>query len=721
LRRELAGVSILWIALAAGLSAISTQARDWFDMTDELRYERLSLAIARTHSLVPRIHGVDIRSFSQLYPLVIAPVFAHGSIAADLWRAHLLGAWVMSSACIPAFLLARRVLRGRAPAYAVAVLAVCMPWIVYSSMLMTEVAAYPAFVWALLALQWAIVGASWRRDLAALVAIGVAFLARAELIVLVAVLPIALLAFAVGRAPGRPGARLAAGLRDAVRGHRLLVVAYGLVAAGAIALALTGSLGGVVGVYGVYSTGHGLLSRGLAGSFAEHAATFSLAFAILPFVVAAAWLLANLVGPSGDRERDAFACLGSVAVVALLAQATEFDVHYTGYVHDRFLLYLVPVVVTAALCAVTDRRPPRWSLALPAAVVSAGFATGAIPSLTWADPLGHVLPDTPVAVLYHPIVRVVHGLTRARVVLVAVTIASAALFALVAARLRRERSTALLAGLMVVALPLATGYVLARTFDAPSWSSRPLSVDPSAAFDWIDRAAGPKGSVALVPGPVSSAWFPSEQYWRDLEFWNRSVTRDVQYPAPGRFEYTGIWFPKLFLGLDPRTGTADMSPAPYAVQPIGETRFRLSGPSLVDGNGARLIRAGPRWRADWLTLGAYDDGWTRPGVPTRVRVFSSPGQRRALMRYLTIRLDVPIGRPVTVASNVQRWRGDAPATASVRVCVPARGFAVVRLASHGQGPIPGDLRDAASAQGAARVGGVHIGEIALADEVGGRC
>src|SRR5262249_33442290 len=155
--------------------------------------------------------------------------------------------------------------------------------------------------------------------------------------------------------------------------------------------------------------------------------------------------------------------------------------------------------------------------------------------------------------------------------------------------------------------------VLARMFDAPSWSNRPLTVDPSAAFDWVDRSAGPGAQVTLVPGPVSSAWFPSEQFWRDVEFWNRSVTRDVQYPAPGAFEYTGIWFPKLYVGFDPLTGVADISPTPWVVQPLGETRFRLSGPS-VDGNGARLIRTGPSWRADWLTFGAYDDGWTRPGA-----------------------------------------------------------------------------------------------------------
>ena len=42
-------VLVLWAALAAPLSVLATRVRDWFDMTDELRYERLAISIARTH------------------------------------------------------------------------------------------------------------------------------------------------------------------------------------------------------------------------------------------------------------------------------------------------------------------------------------------------------------------------------------------------------------------------------------------------------------------------------------------------------------------------------------------------------------------------------------------------------------------------------------------------------------------------------------------------
>ena len=53
----------------------------------------------------------------------------------------------MTSAAIPAFLLGRRVTGRRWAAYLLALLAVCTPWIVYSTVVLTDVVAYPAFLW----------------------------------------------------------------------------------------------------------------------------------------------------------------------------------------------------------------------------------------------------------------------------------------------------------------------------------------------------------------------------------------------------------------------------------------------------------------------------------------------------------------------------------------------------------------------------------------------
>ena len=95
-------------------------------------------------------------SINQLYPLLIAPVFASGSVADGLHRAHVLNAFAITSAAVPAYLLALRVTRDVGASALAAALTVIVPWIVLSSFLLTEVAAYPAFVWALLAVHVAL-------------------------------------------------------------------------------------------------------------------------------------------------------------------------------------------------------------------------------------------------------------------------------------------------------------------------------------------------------------------------------------------------------------------------------------------------------------------------------------------------------------------------------------------------------------------------------------
>src|SRR4051812_27749599 len=170
-------------------------------MTDELLYERLAISIADVRSPLPRVHGELIPNVSQLYPLLIAPVFRHGLVPDSLHDAHVLNAYVMASAAVPAFFLARSVTARRGVSYAVALLSVCVPWMVFTSFLLTEVAAYPAFLWAMLALQHAVVSPRLRNDALALAAVGVATLARAQFFVLAAVLGAAVLLYELAAAP----------------------------------------------------------------------------------------------------------------------------------------------------------------------------------------------------------------------------------------------------------------------------------------------------------------------------------------------------------------------------------------------------------------------------------------------------------------------------------------------------------------------------------------
>jgi len=273
-----------WVVCAAALSVVTGRVTNWFVMTDELVYERLALSVARTGSPVPRVHGVFVRSLDQLYPWLIAPLFRDGSVATDLHHAHLLGAWLMTSALIPAFLLARRVTGRVSLAYLVALLSAATPWLIYSSFLLTETVAYPAFIWALLGIHRSLTMPSARNDAVAVGGCIVAFLARTELVLLAGVLPIALVLQQVTLADPGGRAALRASARATLRAHRLLVTVYvGLIVA---ALAFVAGGGRLLGlsVYGKEINGN--LGPGELGrAFLAHAADIALGVGILPFVV----------------------------------------------------------------------------------------------------------------------------------------------------------------------------------------------------------------------------------------------------------------------------------------------------------------------------------------------------------------------------------------------------------------------------------------------------
>jgi hypothetical protein len=702
----------IWIVLGVALSIMAGHAHDWFDSTGEMRYQRLAASIARTHSLVPRIHGELVESWAQLYPALIAPVFHHDYGPQDVDAAHLVNAWVMSSACIPAFLLARRVLRKPWAAYLVAVLTLCVPWVIYTNMLFTEVAAYPAFLWAAFLMHRSISAPSRRNDILALAGIALAFFARTALLTLAFVLPLAILAFELRRRS----------LRDALRRHDLLVVAYILLALGAIALVAVDRFSRIVGIYSVYTEQANPLTSGYLGSLSEHYATFALGVGILPFLFGTAWMIDTVVRAPRDPGAQAFAWLGLLLVIVIPVSVTSFDVVYNlSFVHDRFFVYLVPLLLIGTVGAIVDQRLRVWTLLPPLLVVVCGYVTGAIPAFTWSQ-FEQMNVDTPASFLYRPLADLMGGLGGARALLVATTLA----IAVAGAFLSRRPVRVLALAYTMLCLPLLTGYVIDRYFSENSWSGRSVTTQARGSLDWVDAAVGSDAEVTIVPYPVSSDWFASQQYWRDLEFWNRSVARDVRFPSADVFDYNGLWFPGLIPRFDPRTGAADDTPTRYAIQSDAETRFRISGPAVA-GPSAFLIDAERPWRLDWATTGLYVDGWTKPRTTAQIRIYPSRGQRGSETRYLTVGLRAPAGTPVrrvTIDSNVSTWRGAIPANGSVTrqvtVCVPARRATDVQLSTPEVSAIPGDPRSL-STIAEARAGGLQVSQIALADEVGGPC
>jgi hypothetical protein len=97
------------------------------------------------------------------------------------------------------------------------------------------------------------------------------------------------------------------------------------------------------------------------------------------------------------------------------------------------------------------------------------------------------------------------------------------------------------------------------------------------------------------------------------------------------------------------------------------------------------------------------------------------------MRTLTFQVRAPIQIPrrsFTIAWNGGSLHADANGTSSVServdVCVPARGFAEVSLATPVTSIIPGDQRSR-DTWTLARKGGVLLADLSLADEIGDPC
>jgi hypothetical protein len=716
----------LWLSGALALSFVTGRVTDWFDMTDELRYERLAISIAQTGSVVPRIHGVIVRDLDQLYPLLIAGFFRHGTVSHDLHQAHVLGAWVMSSACIPAFLLARRVSGKAWVAWTIAVSSVAIPWLIYSSFLLTEVAAYPAFLWAMWALQRTVAAPSISADLLAVAVLVLAFLARTEFLALALVLPLAVVGVEASTPLAKPwSTRAVAALRSSVESHRALAVFYGCLLLALVGFTAAGGHPLNLSAYG-RTVPSSLIPPGFTGMFAGYVAQFAFGLALLPFIVGFAWLIANMVAGSSPRDARAFSWVASLSFLLLTAEVTKYAIGWGDVLYERFLFYFAPVMVLAFALAVLDRRWPRWSLVVPLALVCAGFALRLQEPYTWVG--ARVNADTPVSIFYHPLLELTGSRWGMQVALVAAAIVLTGLFVLASTASRRETLALALIVLTVGLLASETGYVYARLFGTTSYSNRPLTAPIPSSLSWVDAAVGPHANVTVIPFHVSTDYLVNLEYWRDIEFWNTSVDRSVQYPSTAPYDFTGVWFPKTTLFFDPRTGLANISPSPYAVQSIGDSRFQLAGNVQTDNQFGRLIDAGSPWRASFLTFGAYSDGWLRPHAPATIRVFSVPGQRQPRILSLYLQIWAPsnvASRPFTVRSNADRFHGTATNQHTVfvnalAVCVPPGGYADVTIRANGSSAIPGNLSDL-DASLRTRLGSIYLADVSVSDSVGRRC
>lgn len=672
------------------------QCTQYFIQPDELEYVKQARQIADTlHPLLPGDRSFN--SWSQLQPLLLAPVWAisNTNVAHELMG--VVNAVIMASAAIPAYLLTRRVAAARWAALLVAFLTVAIPWMAAASTMMTEVAAYPAFLWACLAVQHAIARPSPKADVVGIAGVLLAFSARPQLAVLAPALAAGVLVqelrfAAAGGDPLEPRrSRLARGLRLAARRHWPLIAATLVAAVGYAALRPD-----VFGGYGNQGVTSGVLSApGLLDFSRETLAYVTVGVGLLPLAMAVGWALATFARPLG-REQHAFALLSAIAGVLLVVAVGSFTARYTPQgINSRYLFYLAPLLFVGMVALATERRPAALPLALGALLVGwvvygAKLAQSG-PSLVAPDQTFHtVLGGRTYQVgraLGMPQLAVPH-------LLGVLALAGALLLAL----LRRGRwgRTASVAALVLVTLfcVLETGYSLKKIAD----TQRGVSAAFIDGRDWIDQAMPPGQKAQLI---LSTLGDPASAYptWWDVSFWNSSVDRsmtlpsmpDLQQPFPQTFQ---VLSDGSFAGYDAGVGLGvpvgpGLGNGPYFVRAASDRTFAFRDARVVaERYGIQLVRTPSPPRAAWALYRTADDtGRILRGAPSAV-LWAFPrrsGERTVRVRVvLTTVPGAAKGQRYVVGHRRGRLRVGATADLHLRARVTRDGYALVHLRAPGK-------------------------------------
>jgi hypothetical protein len=662
-------------------------------MTDELLYVRLAISAGERHSPLPVVHDASVGVINQLYPLLLAPLYGSLSAPSAFHVAHVLNAPLMASAVIPAYLLGREIV-GRGAALAVAALSVVTPWMVLAGLLMTEVVAYPVFLWAMLGIVRAVRAGGTRADLLALAGIMLAVLARTQFLLLAIVLVVAIVVHEAGfaLAGARGGKRRAALCRGLAAGavrHRVLGVLSVLVLVAAVLVATFGSLSGLLGVYAPAARSGSLLPHGFWQAAAAHLDSVVVGCGLLPLVLGGGWMLTSL-GVPRSRPAHAFATTALLALVALTLQAASFDLRFggRGAVRDRYVFYAVPLLLAATAGLLAERRRP-WLA--PAALTLLFAAT-----VHWLPfpPVQGVWVDAPTRVLNDLLARQAGDLSTQSFVAAAgllLGIAAVAGLRLLPRRAFAGCVLALLAGFSA----FASQRVIEHTIGSASVSGRGMSNPPGIVLDWVDRVLPEGATAAIIPFPTSPDFGRSAVLWWDVEFWNRSV-RQAFVAADGDFHYTP--FPSRALLPDPRTGgiPGTLHAPGYVIAAKNESRFQLVFSRWIGTNfGLDILAVARPYRVQWLTRGLQPDGWTRPGVPATIRVFARSPVTQLIRVSLTLappghsaRYALEVGRR-TIAGRV---RTSTARTERLSVCVRGGSFVDVALASRTSIAVPGLAR-----------------------------
>lgn len=584
----LAGLMLL--AFVGRMLLNGTVDAPWI-MPDELAHSEMAKSFAGGEGLEVRGSPSYART---LYPVLISPAWLANSVETAFAAAKAINTVVMTFACVPLYLWARR-LMSEGWALASTTLVLLLPAFAYTATIMTESAFLPLFLLALLAFARALETPTVLWQLCAVAAAFAATAVRLQGLVLLGVFVTAILLDALVAGWGSESRLRAIGTRlrrfaatgIALAGCALAFVAYALVGGG-----LSDAFGGYRSVLDVeYS-----LAEGLRWTV-FHAAELVLAVGILP--AAAFLVLAGVWMRPGSSPADrAFVSVTAAALLWIVPQAGFFASRYSLRIEERNMFYVEPLLLLALVAWVARGapRPARWTavaVAVPLALLPAIPIERLFNVSLLSDTFGLI-----------PLMRlstvVDGGNDTLRVLLTVGGLAAALLFVLVPRRLAATT-------IGVVAVFLATSaWSVAGTLRDQANATR-LETHTTNA-DWIDEHVGVGADVPFIftPDLVSNPHL----LWQ-TEFWNRSVADvyglNAEDPAS---------VPMVETTVDARgrivraADGARLAPRYVVAQP----GLDVAGEQVAAEGRLALYRTSAPLRLESQTDGLYGDGWSGPSA-----------------------------------------------------------------------------------------------------------
>ncbi len=554
--------SLYAVAVAVQLALALRITSPWI-MVDEIVYSDMARSFAQTgHFLIRGVHG----NYGFVYPLLLSPVYRAIGPMSDVYRwSQVVNALLMCSAVVPAYLLARRVVRPHAALVAGA-LAVAIPSTVYAGTIMTENIFYPVFLWLALALVAALERPTLVRQLLLLAACALAFATRAQTVAIVV---------AVLTAP------IVLGWIERGRPPRLKAFAplYGIVGAAAVVVSVVEVARGhspaaILGNYSVTSNG-GYRPWPALEWLVYHLAELDLAVFVLPFA-ALIVLVAN--ARHLDRRLRVFVAASTSLSVWLALEVGVFASRYSQRIEERNLFYLMPLLVIALIAWIERGQPlpPR------ASVAAAGIAA----ALPGAIPFAHLFnitaqSDTIGLQPWWFLGNTWTGRHGVGVVAVLIALALAGCFLWLPRRYAPMLPALVAVGFLLTWLPVE---LWTHSFPRLASSAYAQGVGTKER-SWIDRAVGRNAHVGVIfAGGNDLSVFENE-------FWNRSIDRVYGLGArlPGDM-------PEIQTSVDAATGrlrgvteryvlapnTVQLVGTPLAVDPAKQlVLYRVAQPARV--------------------------------------------------------------------------------------------------------------------------------------------